>query len=1435
MLRQLGQLNQPNAAIGVRQLGDGFYEQQLVQRQIQQITGQRYLAGYSSNEAQYQALMNAGLQVAQAQRYTVGVALTDAQVAALKTDIVWLVKQTVTLADGSTQEVLVPQVYVHASNVEVTGQGTLIAGNDVAFQAAQDIVNSGGTIAARKGVSLAGANLQNLGGRISGADVQVAAAQDINNIGGTIDARNTLVATAGRDINSASTTVATANAVTSGTNINQNASMSVSEANGSLTAVAGRDINLKASGTSADNVTLVAQRDVNLATVHETSQEKLAWDNDNRAEVNRDNAIGSTVQGKDISVTAGRDINAQAVYVNAEGSLAANAGNNVNIGTDVSTANARDQHKKTDAGGVLSSRTVTTDDSSSERINQGTTLSGNTVVVRAGKDINVTGSNVVATQGLGMAAGNDVNIVAAVDSSTKNNFRKETTSGVMGAGFGVTIGTREQSHDGKSQGQTASASTIGSTDGNVSIVAGNRYTQVGSDVMAPKGDIDIAAKSVEIRAAEQASRTETEDKYKQSGLTVAVTSPVISAMQTVDQMVESSGKTKNGRVKALAAATAGMSLYSAAGEMQKAGSAEGGSNIGISATIGSSQNGSRSEQNTVTQRGSTVASGGNMSIRATGDGANSNITIAGSDINAKGNLALKADNDINLIAAQNSDEQHSTRSSSSWGVGITAQIGSQSKLGITANAAGSRGKSDGKDVSNVMTQVRSGGQIKIDSGRDTNLIGATVSGEQVQANVGRDLNIASVQDTSTFKSRDQSIGGSATIGYGSSASISASRSRVDADYASVGQQAGIMAGNGGFQINVKGNTDLKGAQIASTDQAVEQGRNSLTTGTLTSSDIQNRSQYSAESQSASAGTSGGKPGGGIGIGNASGSETSVTRSGVSGAAVTITDAQAQQARTGQSADQAVASLDTSVRTGKDSSNSLAKNWDGNQLREDVEAQAKITQAFGQQAAKAIGDYAGTKQRELEQAAKTASLEGDETSAANLRTEAAKWSEGGEYRVGAHTAIGLLGGGVGGALGAAASASLMPDIAKQIEKLKLPPALETAVSLAAAAGIGAAVGGDAGAASAYNVDLNNRILHKEEPAALNRLAKGKTQEEQKRLVDAVCALTHCSAGIPDNDPMKAVLTASEQRGQNYMLEQSQLKSEGLFTYGSIDRLVDILTRYQVSNRSVGAVQGVSSTALGVTAIGASCSTVLACGLGAVVGGTALDYGYAGFKQLWAGDIVPTYGEQVLQSFGLSPTMAALLYGGINIAATGGSSWVSQAGKIPEAKLVSPPNSVPIKGPGGGASLADDNLFNLTERELVPSTSGSLIGKFEVAPKNAPVDQLRSIQRQNEAAETLSKSGLQVENLPNTGRPGANPDLKINGELADVYAPTTGNPKSIRDKIIEKVNTQAPTVVVNLADSPLTASDVAQYIQRNPVGNMKSLFIMKSGKVYFLEAK
>ncbi|MBW9336846.1 hypothetical protein FEE59_25370 [Herbaspirillum sp. RU 5E] len=181
-----------------------------------------------------------------------------------------------------------------------------------------------------------------------------------------------------------------------------------------------------------------------------------------------------------------------------------------------------------------------------------------------------------------------------------------------------------------------------------------------SDVMAPKGDIDIAAKSVEIKAAEQASKTTTEVKFKQSGLTVAVTSPVISAIQTVDQMADAASKTKDGRMQALAVANMGFAAKNA-GDAIKAGQgstidgkanqiatgptdpttgktpsrdandADKAGGINLALSVGGSSSESRSEQSSNTVRGSSVTAGGSINISAQGGGADSNIVIQGSD------------------------------------------------------------------------------------------------------------------------------------------------------------------------------------------------------------------------------------------------------------------------------------------------------------------------------------------------------------------------------------------------------------------------------------------------------------------------------------------------------------------------------------------------------------------------------------------------------------------------------------------------------------------------------------------------------------------------------------------------------------------------------------------------------------------------------------
>src|SRR5574343_218958 len=88
-----------------QRLGDAFYEQQLINQQVGQLTGRQLLGNYSSTAQEYKALMDNGITVAKAMNLVPGVALTAAQVASLTSDIVWLVSKSVTLPDGTVKNV----------------------------------------------------------------------------------------------------------------------------------------------------------------------------------------------------------------------------------------------------------------------------------------------------------------------------------------------------------------------------------------------------------------------------------------------------------------------------------------------------------------------------------------------------------------------------------------------------------------------------------------------------------------------------------------------------------------------------------------------------------------------------------------------------------------------------------------------------------------------------------------------------------------------------------------------------------------------------------------------------------------------------------------------------------------------------------------------------------------------------------------------------------------------------------------------------------------------------------------------------------------------------------------------------------------------------------------------------------------------------------
>jgi filamentous hemagglutinin len=153
--------------------------------------------------------------------------------------------------------------------------------------------------------------------------------------------------------------------------------------------------------------------------------------------------------------------------------------------------------------------------------------------------------------------------VTKSNSNTQSNsdFTQTQKSGLMsGGGLSISYGKQMQSLDQGQTQTTAATSTVGSTAGNVTINAGKTFTQTGSDVLTPAGDVAINAKAVDIHEARETGSQSTEQKFKQSGLTLAITSPVLSALQTASSQLQAAGNTSSGRMQALAAANVGFNL-----------------------------------------------------------------------------------------------------------------------------------------------------------------------------------------------------------------------------------------------------------------------------------------------------------------------------------------------------------------------------------------------------------------------------------------------------------------------------------------------------------------------------------------------------------------------------------------------------------------------------------------------------------------------------------------------------------------------------------------------------------------------------------------------------------------------------------------------------------------------------------------------------------
>ncbi|MGF6481012.1 hemagglutinin repeat-containing protein [Paraburkholderia sp. JPY419] len=1170
-LQQLGL----NPQTTEKRLGDGFYEQQLVRNQITSLTGKAVLGPYTDLQSMYQALLDAGASLSKSLDLPLGMSLSAEQVAALTSNVIIMQTETVNgqqvlvpvvyLAKASQQDMngpLIAATDIDLQNTQTfTNSGTVQAGNTLSIQGQQignafGKLQSGGlmSLATTGNVDLTSATVNagslalNAGGNLilntavntvdqvsaTGAtrtttalgpianlnvkgDAAIVTGGNLEQNGGNLNVGGNLgMAVGGNyEIGSVQTgehkVVAGANGV-SDTDFNQTTGSSINVGGvsqigvgGNLTAT-GADINLGGGGTVAANGEVTLQAAKATSTVDSSSSGSDSHVSYSASQhTSADTLTGTTLRaGDSLTVASGHDLNLIGSAISLDqGTATLAAANNVNIGAATATYvdNSQEQHSHSN---IVSGKEVASSSHTTATLSQGSLVSADAVTIASGNDINVKGSTIVGTNDVALSAVHDVNITTSQDTMQSSSSYEETQTGLGTSGLSVTVGTNKLATISEASGVTNNASTVGSLNGDLSIQAGNTLHVTGSDLVAG-GNLAGTAANVIIDAATDTSHQAQTQKTSSSGLTIGLAGSVGDAINNAyseSQAAKNSASTGNDRAAALhSIAAAGDAAIAGMGAKTLA---DGGKpDIGIKVSIGSSKSESQSSEDQTMQRGSSVQAGGTAGFVAT----NGDLTVAGSNVSAN-DVILAAKNQVNVINTTDTDSTRSSNSSSSASVGVQYTLGGG--FGVSAAMANAHGDANSDASIQNASHVNGANSVTVISGGDTNIIGSQVNGRQIAADVGGNLNIVSVQDVTNSAAHQSSTGGGFTISQGgASASFSAQNGHADSNYAGVNEQAGISAGDGGFNINVKGNTDLTGGVISSTADA---SNNSLTTGTLTFSDIQNQSHYSANSNGISAGVGfGGNTGKAVGPGsvsghpgvspmisqNESGDESATTRSAISAGTINVTNG------AGQTQDVANLSRDTTNTNG-----TVAKTPDVNAILNQQADTMQAAQAAGQAVSQGIGAYADMKRDDALDAAKTAYKNGDLDGMAAALADFDSWSEGGDARAGLHFAggalIGGLSGGAFGAVGGAAGAAISSKLADQMKGLRDSVSGATGSSLIGnlagniASGLaGAAVGGTAGAAMASNVNLYNAANDKNDTEAKKEAQELKQALDKER--------------------------------------------------------------------------------------------------------------------------------------------------------------------------------------------------------------------------------------------------------------------------------------------------------------------------------------------------
>ena len=641
---------------------------------------------------------------------------------------------------------------------------------------------------------------------------------------------------------------------------------------------------------SRGSLILHAGKDITLDTDTLSARKDMTENRDNYIRTYRKTEMGNTLTaGKDITISAGGNLSARnSIMASESGKVTLAAGDDVTLSNGYNEA--RDDYGlKYKEKGFLSGKTATIKSHDEEKKASPAIISGDSVSILSGKDTGIAASQIIASHDVTAAAGGDIHISSAPEYESHDYEKQVKKRGLLsGGGLGFTVGSEKRKDRYDSTSLTHKGSMVGSAKGNVSLTSGKDMTLEASTLASGK-DLTLTGKNVTITSKDNEYTNREEHEYKRSGLSVSLGGNLLNTVNSVVSPLTRAGEVKDRRLSALYGLEAGKNLKGAVSgymdnvktiESMKADvtrtdalretvkvdgiatpmternlenirDAEGKimdkakadnkarRSMSLDVSFGTAKAHSLSEERTIQAEGSTLHAKDTLTVKSGED-----MTVKGSHMSAE-DVYLKAGKDIHILSAENSSTTTEKENSSSASLG--GSIGSSGLTGIRASYGRGREERMSEEISHTETTIKADHTLSLESGRDTILKGSRIEGEKVQADAGGSLSMESEQDRKTYRENGKNTG--ISLGYDIpsgkvSGLASAGKSHTDSDYESVTNQAGIYAGDKGFDITAKDNTYLKGAVIDSKGSA---DKNTLRTGTLSWEDVENKADYKAGS------------------------------------------------------------------------------------------------------------------------------------------------------------------------------------------------------------------------------------------------------------------------------------------------------------------------------------------------------------------------------------------------------------------------------------------------------------------------------------------------------------------------------------------------------------------------------------------------------------